>query len=310
MSTDASSSPPAPAPRRLGLVVHPTRSLERAREAIGEWVAANGATLGQVRITGQTRELAELVDAADCDLLVALGGDGTALAALHAGATAGRPVLGVACGSVGVLTAVHADRVTWALEQTAAGRSTTTVVPALEIAWDRGQRALAINDLAILRDGPGQAIVSIGVDGELYAGVAGDGVVVSTALGSSAYTLAAGGPLLMPDNHGMVVTPLAPHGGVCLPLVTDGESELTLTVEPGFGGVRYEVDGRREPFEGGCSLTVRRRPAYATLVTFADDESRLAGLRRRGLVLDSPRVLVRAQRHAGERGPGGPEGAR
>ena len=178
-------------------------------------------------------------------------------------------------------------------------------MPALEVSWDEGRRALAINDLVILRDGPGQAIVSIAVDGVPYAHVAGDGVVVATALGSSAYTMAAGGPLLMPDNEGLVVTPLAPHGGACPPLVTGGDSELTLAVEPGFGGVRYEVDGRREPVEDGDALTVRRRPAYAALVAFADDEPRLTGLRRRGLVLDSPRVLVRGHRH--ERGPAGPD---
>ena len=292
------ATPAGIATGRLGLVVHPSRPLEGVREAIAAWAAAHEATVGQVRIDGQTRTVAEPVAATDCDLLVALGGDGTTLAALHAGATAGRPVLGVACGSVGVLTAVRADRMTWALEQVAAGRSTLTSVPALEIAWDEGHRARAINDLAILRDGPGQAIATIAVDTELYAGVAGDGVVVATALGSSAYTLAAGGPLLAPANDGIVVTPLAPHGGVCPPLVIGGESELTLEIEPGFGGVRYEVDGRREPFEGGCALTIRRRAAYATLVTFADEEPRLTGLRRRGLVLDSPRVLVRRNRRA------------
>ncbi len=288
-------------PRRLGLVVHLSRPLDAARAAVRDWAAANGAEVGQVRVAGQTREVAEPVAPADCDLLVALGGDGTTLAALHAGADADRPVLGVACGSVGVLTAVRADRVAWALEQVAAGRWTTSVVPALEVSWAEGQPALAINDLVILRDGPGQAIVSIAVDGVRYAHVAGDGVVVATALGSSAYTMAAGGPLLMPDNDGLVVTPLAPHGGACPPLVTGGGSELTLEVEPGFGGVRYEVDGRREPIEDGCALTVRRRPAYAVLVAFDDDEPRLTGLRRRGLVLDSPRVLVRGHRH--ERGP-------
>lgn len=292
-----SSPPPVVGPDgvalgRLGLVVHPSRPLEGVREAIGAWASANAVAVGQVRVAGQTREVAEAVAAADCDLLVSLGGDGTTLAALHAGAPAGRPVLGIACGSVGVLTSVRADRATWALDQVASGRSTVAVVPALEIVWDDGHGACAINDLSILRDGPGQAIVSIAVDGVPYAAVAGDGVVVATALGSSAYTMAAGGPLLTPDNDGMVVTPLAPHGGSCPPLVTGGGSTLTLGIEPGFGGVRYEVDGPRQSVEGGCTLTIRRSATYAKLVTLSEEEPRLAGLRRRGLVLDSPRVLV------------------
>jgi NAD+ kinase len=287
------------APRRLGIVVHPSRPLDRALEAIREWTEATGTAFGQVRVDGQTREVAEPVEATDCDLLVALGGDGTTLAALHAGAKADRPVLGIACGSIGVLTATHADRVDWALEQLAAGRSTTTAVPALEVVWDDGERALAINDLVILRDGPGQSIVSIEVDGVLFNRVAGDGVVVATALGSSAYTMAAGGPLLASDSDGLVVTPLAPHGGSRPPLVTGGAAELTLTVEPSFSGVRYEVDGRRQRPEGDCTLTLRRKARYATLLTFADDEPRLTGLRHRGLLLDSPRVLVHGRRHDG-----------
>ena len=287
---------------RLGLVVHPSRPLEGVQEAIDAWARAADVAVGQVRVAGQTRELAEPVDPADCDLLVALGGDGTTLAALHAGAPVDRPVLGVACGSIGVLTSVHASRAAWALEQIASGASTVAVVPGLEIAWDDGHSAIAINDLAVLRDGPGQAIVSITVDEVPYAAVAGDGVVVATALGSSAYTMAAGGPLVTPGNHGMVITPLAPHGGVCPPLVTGPSSELKLEIEPGFGGVRCEVDGGREPFESGCILTIRRRAAYATLVTLAEEEPRLTGLRRRGLVLDSPRVLVRRDRTTTEPG--------
>lgn len=278
--------------RQLGLVVHPSRPLERALDAVRAWAAENGASVGQVRVDGQPREVAEPIEAADCDVLVALGGDGTTLAALHVGAEASRPVLGIACGSIGVLTATHADQVRWALDEVAAGRSRSTAVPALDIAWDGAEHARAINDLVVLRDGPGQAIVSIFVDGVLFARVAGDGVIVATALGSSAYTMAAGGPLLTLGSDALAITPLAPHGGSRPPLVTGGAAELTLEVEAGFGGVRYEVDGHVRPPSGTALVTIRRRSAYATLITFGDEEPRLEGLRRRGLIVDSPRVLV------------------
>ena len=68
------------------------------------------------------------------------------------------------------------------------------------------------------------------VDDVLYAAVAGDGMVVATALGSSAYTMAAGGPILAAGAKGMAVTPLAPHGGSCPPLVAGMDSRLSLTV--------------------------------------------------------------------------------
>jgi NAD+ kinase len=283
--------------RRLGVVVHPTRRVERVLEEIGAWASARGVAVGQVPVPWQTRQLADPVEAAACDLLVALGGDGTALAALHAGAPSSRAVLGVACGSVGALMSVSADRVPWALEQIAAGRWTPTAVPALEVGWDEPRGAVAINDLVVIRDGPGQILVSVAVDGVLYARVAGDGMVVATPLGSSAYTLAAGGPILAPGAEGMAITPLAPHGGSCPPLVAGIGSRVTLTVEPGHGGVRHEVDGRRTEI-AGRRLTVAGRADYATLVSLAEGEPRLTGLRRRGLVLDSPRVLVRDGRSA------------
>ncbi|MEA2420063.1 MAG: kinase [Thermoleophilaceae bacterium] len=249
-----------------------------------------------MRVEGQTREVADPVEPDECDLLVAVGGDGTALAALHAGAPAGRPVLGIACGSIGVLSSVAASDATSALDEVEAGAWKAVDVPGLEVAWS-DHLEVAINDLVVIRDGPGQVLVSVTVDGVLYAHLAGDGVVVATTLGSSAYTMAAGGPLLAPGADGMVVTPLAPHGGSAPPLVAGAESTLGLTIQPGYGGVRFEVDGR--PVAGAAGdLEIRLRPTFATLVELADQEPRLAGLRRRGLVADSPRVLVRGAREA------------
>ena len=134
--------------------------------------------------------------------------------------------------------------------------------------------------------------MSITVDDVLYARVAGDGLVVATALGSSAYTMAAGGPILAPGAEGMTVTPLAPHGGSCPPLVAGKDSRVDLTIETGRIRVRYELDGRRTPVEERV-LTVRVRPDFATVVGLDKAEARLTGLRRRGLVVDSPRILAR-----------------
>ena len=280
--------------RQVGLVVHPTRDVAQVLEEISSWSLKHGVAVGQVPTEGQSRRLAEPVDASDCDLLLALGGDGTTLLALHAGAAVSRPVMGIACGSVGALTAVKAADADWALEQVAEGRWTPVLIPALEISWPGGG-GIAINDLVVIRDGPGQVLAAILLDDVLYARLAGDGLVVATALGSSAYTLAAGGPLLAAGVEGITVTPLAAHGGSIPPLVAGPARRLTLDVEPGYGGVRYELDGRPAAVEGH-ELVIGRRPAYASLVRLADDEPRLTGLRRRGLILDSPRVLVRENR--------------
>jgi NAD+ kinase len=284
---------------RLGLVVHPTRPVEGALREIRVWASTHGAAVGQVLVNEPKRRVADPVDVSDCDVLLALGGDGTTLSALHTGAPTARPVLGIACGSLGVLTSVGADRLAWALDEFADGRWSPVDVPGLDLAWGATAAGVAINDVAVIRGGPGQIFLAITVDDVLYARIAGDGLVVATALGSSAYTIAAGGPILAPGADVRTVTPLAPHGGSCPPLVIGNASRLAIMIERGHVPVRCELDGRRTPVAGDL-LSVRHRPKYATLVELVEEEPRLTALRRRGLVLDSPRLIARDTRSAGD----------
>jgi NAD+ kinase len=247
-----------------------------------------------VSISGQPRRVAEEVDVAACDFVLALGGDGTTLAAVHVAAPAGRPVLGIACGSIGVLTSVGADRIAWALDRVAEGTWRAHVLPGLEV-QAAAERRVAVNDFSVIRNGTGQVITSVTVDGELYARAAGDGLVVATPIGSSAYTMAAGGPILGPSAQGMVVTSLATHGGVAPPLVVGPESTLELSVEAGYGGARFELDGKVLPADA-TKITIAMVPDYVTMVRLDDEESTFAGLRRRGLLLDAPRILARDAR--------------
>jgi NAD+ kinase len=282
-------------PGHVGLVVHPRRDIEAALRKLLECASNHDMEVGQVRIPGQSRTVADPVEVTSCDLVIALGGDGTALAALHAAAPASRPVLGIACGSIGVLTSVHAEKLEPAFEQVAAGDWIPQRLPGLDITVGGEELTVAINDVAVVRNGAGQVIVAIKVDDELYARTAGDGLVVATPIGSTAYTMAAGGPIVLPQVPSMVVTPLARHGGVSPPLVVGPESRISLTIESGYGGSRIEVDGQLLA-DGALDASVRVRNEYATMVTLAGQESLLAGLRRRGLVTDSPRVLVREKR--------------
>jgi hypothetical protein len=96
----------------------------------------------------------------------------------------------------------------------------------------------------------------------------------------------------------MVVTPLASHGGVAPPLVTGPESRLEIGVEPGYGGARFEVDGQVLAAPA-ADLIVTLRPGFATLIELRDQEPALTGLRRRGLIVDGPRLLARDARGEG-----------
>ncbi len=286
-------------PRRIGVVVHPSRSVDEPLRLLREWTEEHGVEMIQVPSTYQQRRVVQAGDPREADLIVSIGGDGTTLAALRTGAEAGRPVLGIACGSLGALATVSVPDVIASLDRFTRNEWQPRRFPALSVQVSQSEALFALNDVAVVRDGGGQVRVVASLDGNVYARIAGDGAVVSTPIGSSGYAISAGGPLLAPGLDGFVFTPLPRHGGFSPPLVIGPASVLELDVEAGFGGARLEVDGQVAD-ERMRSLTISLRDNVATMVSFPDQEALFAGLRRRSIILDSPRMQADA-----DRGPGG-----
>jgi NAD+ kinase len=288
--------PDAAVPTRVALVVHPTRPIDRALATVARWTEERGVSLVQLAVEGGGgRSLVAAGTLEPGDLVLALGGDGTVLSALRAAAPGDAPVLGIACGSLGALSAVMADEVAGALDRVWAGDWTPRSLPALAVDDGSGRAEWAANDFVVVRRGAGQLVVELSIDDELYARVAGDGLIVATALGSSAYSMAAGGPVLAAGTPAFVCTPLAMHGGNAPPLVAAADATATVVVEPGFGGFDVEIDGHEHDLEGPrFALTLHMDKL--TLVTFGASGRGLTGLRKRLLVFDSPRVLARDER--------------
>jgi NAD+ kinase len=283
---------------RVGLVVHPTRPVEGALATLERWTRERGIELVQLATDGGRRRVAPPGTVSDGDLVVAMGGDGTVLSALRAaaaGGDGGPPVLGIACGSLGALTAVATDGLAAVLDRFQAGDWRPWPVPALTIEGDAGLEDWALNDFVMVRRGAGQLAVDVMVGDELYVRLSGDGVVVATALGSTAYSMAAGGPILTADTPAFVCTPLAMHGGSAPSVVVPADAVLTLEAHPGYAGFEVEVDGHRRSTPAR-RFRVAWRAGRATLVTFGAPTRGLTGLRRRRLVADSPRILARDER--------------
>jgi NAD+ kinase len=273
------------------LVVHPSRAVDLPLQALREWAGERHVGLVQIPASCRQHQVAEPGDASSCDLIVSIGGDGTTLAAIRAAAEADCPALGVACGSLGALTTVSAAHVTSALERYSRGDWIPRSLPALWVGRDVGDDLYALNDFALVRAGQGQLFVTARVDGVIFARLAGDGCVVSTPIGSSAYSLSAGGPLIAVETSAFLFTPLPTHGGACPPLVVAAGSHLEVTTTAGHDAARLEVDGQIVGPPIGV-LTISLRPAVATIVSFDDQEPFLAGLRRRRIIIDSPRILA------------------
>lgn len=281
---------------RVGVIVHPTRQLEGPLNALRGWAALHAVEVVQVPAGFPQPPVAVLGDPGDCELIVSIGGDGTMLAALRTAAGVELPVLGIACGSLGVLTAVPAVKIADALDRFQAGDWVARRLPALDIVTDDGEALFALNDLAIVRTGQGQIGITVMVDGALFVDFFGDGCIVSTPVGSSAYALAAGGPLLTFETDAFLITPLTAHGGSCPPLVVASGAEVRVVAAVRYGGARLEVDGQLSDSQV-APLTITSRAAAATVVAFGDQAPLLTRLRERRVIIDSPRILADVARH-------------
>lgn len=174
----------------------------------------------------------EVVDAAASpDVVVVLGGDGTMLSAVHL--YPGTPLLGLNLGSLGYLASVEETGFDDAIAALAEGRCSISHRTALKV---RGVNAL--NDVVVSRGVSGHVIrLDFSVDGEPVTRFVADGLVVATPTGSTAYSLAAGGPVLMPASQSLVVTPVCPHALSSRPLVLRDSVRMEVSVE-----VREEGD--------------------------------------------------------------------
>ena len=274
---------------RVGVVVHPSRPVGDAIELLAAWTRERGLDLVQVR-SADGPSVAPAGDVTACDLVVALGGDGTILKALHTSAPSHTPVMGVAYGSLGALTAVAVDGLREALERFGAGDWRARDLPALVVETPDGHASSAVNDLVIARRRGTQLLVDVYVRGDLYVRLAGDGVIVATPLGSSAYSMAAGGSLLEEGTEGFLCTPLSMHGGCGPPLVVAGDARVTLELHPGYSGFYVDIDGFAVETDA-TRFDVTRTEGHATLVVFEDSPTGFSRLRARGLIADSPRVV-------------------
>ena len=148
-----------------------------------------------------------------------------------------------------------------ALERVRAGDWTARRLPAIAIHPVDAQDEWALNDFVVLRHGAGQVVVNLFVDDELYVRLAGDGLIVASPLGSSAYSMAAGGPVLASGMPALVCTPLAMHGGSAPPLVVPAGTDVRVEVHPSFAGFDIEIDGhgiRWRLSTTACPYTTRR----------------------------------------------------
>lgn len=228
-------------------------------EALERW-----AEMHHVRPWVLDREDPLPIEPDEGTLAVSLGGDGTFLRMAQRVAAHDTPVLGVNLGSLGFLTQTSSDRLTGALDAILEGKFSIEERLRLE-AEHQGVRVSALNEMVLSRaDVDGFTEIDLFWEGEFISRYPGDGLIVSTPSGSTAYSLAAYGPLIAPQHQCITVTPLNVHGVALRPLVLPAEARLVAEVRrPGW----LIVDGTRATrFEPGDQVSIRRSPQPTRII--------------------------------------------
>jgi NAD+ kinase len=200
-------------------------------------------------------------DLEDPEAVIAIGGDGTVLAAAAAALELDVPICGVNVGRVGYLAEFEASEIKDLVA--AIAHDSFTVMYHSTVAVRSGSvYALAINDIVVEKVISQRIIeVAVQVNGSDLASYRTDGIIVATPLGSTAYSLAAGGPVVDPSLDAMILTPIAPHSLLTRPIVLAPDAVVTLRVlvdRP----ARINVDGRELcVLPPGEDITIQRGPA-------------------------------------------------
>jgi NAD+ kinase len=257
---------------RLGLVLHPRRDPTAVVEKLTAWARSHDKQVivdarEAARVPDDVLPVSEAQLVEEAEAVISLGGDGTMLGALRLVARRPVPVVGVNLGNRGFLVEIQPDELDAALDRLDTGDYTVEEHSAA-VVTDGRDESIAFNDIALASvPGEGAVQASLSMNGRASGRYRCDALVIATPIGSTAYSYAAGGPVVSPMLDAMIVSPVAPISGISRPAVISADEPIELALVEGSGRPALQVDG---------TIMRRMRPGDAL-------EVRLQ--RRAGLVL-------------------------
>jgi NAD+ kinase len=242
--------------RTVGIISRPRREdIARVVPPLIEWLRAHGAEVacdsetggcigGLARLTRTREELP-----GQSDLLIVLGGDGTLLSAARLAADRKVPILAVNLGGMGFLTTVSQDELFLILDEIFSNKHRVSERVLLEAEIVRNgssvRRQIALNDAVLNKAALARIMdLELRVNGEYVTTYKADGLILSTPTGSTAYSLAAGGPIVYPSVEAFVVTPICPHTLTNRPLVIPDSAVVEIDFQAGDDAVFLTLDGQ------------------------------------------------------------------
>jgi NAD+ kinase len=204
-----------------------------------------------------------------CDLLITLGGDGTILTAVRRVGSSGVPVLGVKFGGLGFLAEVSPDEFLPTMERIFRGDYVVEERMALEgrVAGSTS-RFFALNEVVVDKGKQSRVVrLKTTINGDFLNTYIGDGLIIATPTGSTAYSLAAGGPIMTPDMHAILITPICPHTLGARPVVVPEASVVAVEHEQAKEPAMVSADGRIvSPLDENQRVEVRKADFSIKLV--------------------------------------------
>jgi len=268
--------------KRAAIIAKPGKpGLEKIIRQLAEWLRGHGYT---VMADSISREFCDYCQPAEReqlaktnpDFVVVLGGDGTLLSVARSVSPAGIPILGVNLGSLGFLTEVKQEEVLRALEALDGGQCDVSLRSMLHCQLRRGEKCLAsyeaLNDVVVHQSAMARlASVDVRVNGNFVANYKADGLIVASPTGSTAYSLASGGPILAPDVAAFLITPVAPHALTNRPLVVRDTASIEIETKDSGDSVLLTVDGQQgTPVSDGDVVVCKKSEFEVKLLKLAE----------------------------------------
>ena len=269
--------------KHVGIVanVHKENSGRVAGE-IAAWLKQHGVTVSFEReialaLGRKGFALGELPP--DCDLVVALGGDGTLLSVARHACLRRIPILGVNLGGLGFLTELSVAEVVPTFERIQRGECSVEARMMIEARVEGSSgtvnsRYVCLNDAVINKSAFSRAMqLNMCISGQDVGTFLADGLIVSTPTGSTAYSLSAGGPIVKPTIEALIATPICPHTLAVRPLIFSKDEELTVEVMSEKTDVVLTIDGQEGRALGQDERIVFRRAPETVLLVCSGEKS-------------------------------------
>ncbi len=261
--------------KKAGLVVKPHKDVIlylqeaiRILEQMGVEVVLEKIAARLIDLPG---EIPREEIASHCDIIILIGGDGTFLSVATQAVEKNIPAGGFNLGTLGFLTELNKERMEEYLQEIFHGKGRLSERKLLAIEY-KDETHIALNDVVASKGHIARIVrLRLEIDGNHVAEIGGDGLIISTPTGSTAYSLSSGGPIVHPRVNGVVLTPICPHSLTFRPFIIPEQAEIKVTLLSEASEVFITIDGQKVlPMVPGDSFEVKLYPKRLQMIVAKD----------------------------------------